>query len=145
MGKKLECELKSDLKSLAELSGGIESLLRGAGVSPSVYNDVLIAVDEIFSNIMIHAYKNDPRGSIRIAAMLSGKKFEITFSDDGEKFEPGEDKPRLGKALLTEDYPGLGLFITRNLMDEFHYEHVNGENRTRLVKIISRAGEESRS
>ncbi len=80
MGKRLECELKSDLQSLAELSEGIESLLRGAGVPPNVCNDVLIAVDEIFSNIMIHAYKNDPRGSIRIAAMLSGKKFEILFA-----------------------------------------------------------------
>ena len=133
----MKCELKSDLQSLAELSGGIESLLRGAGVSPGVYNDVLIAVDEIFSNIIIHAYKNDPRGSVRIAAMLSGKKFEITFADDGEKYEPRKDEPKLGKALLTEEYPGLGLFITRNLMDEFHYEHVDGENRTRLVKIIS--------
>lgn len=137
MGKKLECELKSDMQSLGELSGRIEGLLRDAGVSPGVYNDVLIAVDEIFSNIMIHGYKNDPRGSIRITAVISGKKLEITFADDGEKFEPRHDKPRLGKALLTEDYPGLGLFITRNLMDEFHYEHVNGENRTRLVKILS--------
>lgn len=137
MGKKLECELKSDMQSLAEISGKIEGLLRDAGVSPGVYNDVLIAVDEIFSNIMIHAYKNDPGGSVRIAAMLSGGKFEITFADDGEKYEPKNDKPRLGKALMTEEYPGLGLFITRNIMDEFHYEHVHGENRTRLVKKIS--------
>jgi serine/threonine-protein kinase RsbW len=134
MGIKLECELKSDLKSLAELTDGIEDLLRRAGISSSFYNDVLIAVDEIFSNIMIHGYKNEPGGSIRVSALIEGNKFEITFADDGVEFEPRKENPKLGKALLTGEYPGLGLFITRNLMDEFHYEHVKGENRTRLVK-----------
>jgi len=136
MEEKLECELKSDLQSLARLSGSIEGLLRRSGISPGVYNDVLIAVDEIFSNIIIHGYKNDPGGNVRVTAMLDDKKFEITFVDEGIKFEPRTEPPKLGKALLTGEYPGLGLFITRNIMDEFHYEHVKGENRTRLVKKI---------
>lgn len=137
MEKRLECEVKSDMQSLAEVTGGIEGLLSGAGVSRRVLNDVLIAVDEILSNIMIHGYKNDPGGGIRVAASLNNKKLEITFFDKGVEYEPGGENPRLGKALLTEEYPGLGLFITRKLMDEFHYERVEGENRTRLIKKIS--------
>lgn len=132
--------MKSDMQSLADLAGGIEELMLDAGVSRRVCNDVLIAVDEIFSNIMIHGYNSDPGGSIRVAASvdLNGdNRIEITFADDGIGYEPRRESPRLGRALLTEDYPGLGLFITRNLMDEFHYERVGGENRTRLVKRIS--------
>lgn len=136
MEEKLDCELKSDLQSLARLTDGIEDLMRRHGIPPKVYNDVLIAVDEIYSNIIIHGYKNDPSGSIRVSATLDDKKFEITFFDEGVMYEPRRETPKLGKDLLAGDYPGLGLFITRSIMDEFHYERVQGENRTRLVKNI---------
>lgn len=129
--------MKGDIQSFARLIRGVENLLREASVPSRFFYDVLIAVDEIFSNIVIHGYRNEPGGSIRVAASIDDKKFEITFVDHGAEFKPRDEQPRLGKALLTGEYPGLGLFITKNLMDEFHYEHVNGENRTRLVKNIS--------
>ena len=136
MERILEREVKSDTQSLAELTGSMQEFMRAAGVPARVANDVLVAFDEICSNIMIHGYKNDPRGSIRVVARLNRRKIEITFTDHGAEYEPRKEDPRLGKALLTEEYPGLGLFITKKLMDEFHYEHANGENRTRLVKKI---------
>ena len=41
-----------------------------AGVAPPTLRDVVLVLDELFSNIVIHGYRHDPRGAIRVAAAV---------------------------------------------------------------------------
>ena len=43
-----------------------------AGVASPTLRDVVLILDELFSNIVIHGYRHDPNGEIRVEAAVEG-------------------------------------------------------------------------
>ncbi len=102
---------------------------------PSILRKIELVLEEVFVNIVQHAYQGNPENiEIQVRA-LPEKYVEIIFKDYGPPFNPLDIKER-ESSLGLEDLPigGLGIPFIRKLMDQVHYSREGGLNTLVLVK-----------
>lgn len=105
--------------------------------SREIYN-VQLAVDEAASNIVEHAYKDIPNGTIEITCQPTPGLLKITLRDFGESFDPsGVERPDLQAGLEERAIGGLGLFLMSKLMDEVDFKSVPGQGN--LLTMLKRS------
>lgn len=86
--------LPAELESLALFRDHIKKACRGiAGLDEEAIYDVLLAVDEICTNIITHGYAGMDPGSIILNVEVTPETLAVTLSDFGHAFEPVEPPP----------------------------------------------------
>jgi anti-sigma regulatory factor (Ser/Thr protein kinase) len=101
------------------------------------YN-VLLALQEVVTNVLRHSYKLDQQKPIEVRFDLSDDRFVVELRDQGPPFDPlGHE---VAGAVLAADMPtqcgGFGIHIVRIVMDEIEYRREGGWNVLRLAKDI---------
>ena len=95
-----------------------------------------LAVEEIFVNIAHYAYAPDG-GYAEIGVKIDDGKAIITFEDAGKAYDPlAASDPDLTLSAEDRKIGGLGVFITKNLMDAVNYRYENGKNILTLEKTL---------
>jgi len=114
----------------------IESRMEAAECSPKVMMQVELAAEEIYVNIAHYAYapgKGD--ATLRIETYGSPAEVTLTFMDKGTPFDPlKKDDPDVTLGASERDVGGLGIFMTKKVMDEVTYEYAEGHNILKMVK-----------
>ncbi len=133
-----ECRLDAFDGLLRSLTAWAEE----AGVTPQTLRDVVLILDELFSNIVIHGYRHDPKGEIRVEAAVEDQKVHVTLTDHAPLFNPLL-VPEPDTTLPIEARPigGLGLLFVRRTADELRYWPVEPDapgpaNRLRFTKFL---------
>ena len=100
---------------------------------------VSIVLDELLNNVVTYAFKDDEEHIIDVNFVLTGNRLVITIHDDGVPFNPFElDPPNISLSLDERAVGGLGIFMVRQMMDEYLYTRQIGKNVVRLVKLTDR-------
>ncbi len=138
--KIVKIETQADQHFLRPLNSLVRALLLlapGLGKQTAVVNDLELAFNEAYANIVEHAYGATNKGPIIIEITLSEEAVEFKFEDFGKEFdyslvpEPNFERPANG---------GLGVWLIRRFMDECVYSRENGKkNVLRLIKKIPAA------
>lgn len=111
----------------------LEAWLNGLGLAPSVTGPVMVAADDILSNVLDHGGAQ----SVGITARAIAGLVTVEVVDDGEAFDPlAVEAPDTTLALEARDVGGLGVHLVRRLMDEVRYERRDGRNRLRFSKTF---------
>lgn len=115
-------------------------LLVGAGdIDETTIHSIELAVHEVATNIVDHAYPENPGGQIEASISVSGgtlgrkRRLTVELSDTGLPFDAGTVAP---VNFETPQEGGYGLFLAEALMDEVHYERRSGRNIWRLTKKL---------
>lgn len=98
------------------------------------YN-IQLAVDEIFANIVGHAYAGVVNGrvAIEVAVVNEPRQIVIDLHDKGISFDPTTvPHPDLEDGQVH----GYGLFLVEQLMDKVIYQPGTGDNYWRLIKNL---------
>ncbi len=107
------------------------------GLPEEIAKHLLIAADEIFTNIVSYAYSGTA-GPVEVSAEQDAKIFRLTFADTGKPFDPLQTAdPDIKTPLEERQIGGLGLFVVKKLMDKVEYRRENGRNILTLTKRIS--------
>jgi len=133
-GRMVELRISSDAVFLRVLRSMIEQVCSLAGFTRMDSSKIVLAVDEACSNVIRHAYKNEPGQPILICCHIYPTKLEIVMEDRGK----AADIPSIQPRQLHEIRPGgLGVHIIRTVMDEVRYENlaVTG-NRLVMTKYL---------
>lgn len=114
-----------------ELLAAIEAQLESHDLPPGPVAQVMIAFDEIISNVLDHGAAS----AVEVRLAITGDRISAEVADDGEPFDPLAAPPP-DTALSLEDRAigGLGIHLVRELMDEVVYAHEAGKNRLRFSK-----------
>ena len=103
-----------------------------AGVPEPVRRRVLTALDEIVSNVVRHAYGDDP-GSIDVAFAREGAVVLVSVADAGPAFDPLSMPAPDTSAPLDDRKPGgLGIALVRALADDVRYDRQDGRNQVSM-------------
>lgn len=131
--------LPAELESLALFRSHINAVCKGvSGLDEQALYDVLLAVDEICTNIIMHGYAGMDPGSIILNVEVTPQMLTITISDFGYAFEPVEPPtPDVNATLEEREAGGLGLFFVFSSVDDIQYESSPVGNTTRLVKKLA--------
>jgi anti-sigma regulatory factor (Ser/Thr protein kinase) len=104
--------------------------LEEAGCDPGPQMQVELAVEEIFVNVASYAYApEEGEVEIRIRILGDPAMAEIVFLDSGKPYNPLEkEDAALDEDAIMEREGGLGILLTKEVMDEVDYCYRNGKN-----------------
>jgi serine/threonine-protein kinase RsbW len=77
----------------------VKDFLRAHGADPGALSDVLLAVSEVVTNCVVHAYRGQPGGTVDLEARRTGHRLLLSVADDGSGMAPRHDSPGLGLGL----------------------------------------------
>ena len=127
--------IAAELKNLAEIRRFVRETASALGVDPAMIPDVLLAVDEAASNIVLHGYQGQ-EGIIEIEVRREGDALVIRLRDEAAPFDPTcVPPPDLTLPLEQRALGGVGIYLIRQVMDEVtHRITPQGGNELTLVK-----------
>ncbi len=129
-----EITINAAQDNLDQVLGFVEERMQKEDYPVKTILQTALAVEEVFVNIAKYAYT--PRSgvaTIRVSALPD--RFCIEFSDTGIPYNPLEKKD--ANITLTAEQRqigGLGILMTKKLMDEVHYQFSEGKNILTLIK-----------
>ena len=101
------------------------------------YN-VLLAVQEMLTNILRHAYRNDDSKPIEVRMEASTDNFTVELRDHGTEFDPlSHEVPKEDPITSAQaETGGYGIMITRMVMDKVTYARKDGCNILSMRKDV---------
>jgi len=119
------------LEGLSTATQFLQSALDGAGCSEKVKTSMMVAMDEIASNIVYYSGAKE----FELAVSFSDDSVRVVFADSGAAFDPlGAEDPDISLPAEKRGIGGLGLLMVKRMMDELHYVHDGDRNVLTLVK-----------
>lgn len=133
--RQFSLRITADLKELERLRRFVEEQATALGVDPSAVYDVLLAVNEMATNIIVHGYHGQS-GTIEIAIRPAGQALEIRLRDQAPPFDPTcVPTPDTTLPLHKRPPGGMGIHLTRRFIDSMsHRTTSQGGNELTLVK-----------
>lgn len=113
----------------------------GLGADPDAADDMVQAVDESVTNIIQHGYRGLD-GMVEVEVGAVGSRLEIRLRDHAPPFDPTSvPAPDLDVPIERRALGGMGVYLTRELMDDVRYGTAPGwTNELTLVRSIGHAG-----
>ncbi len=131
------------LDSLSEIRDFVRTVAEQAGLDRKRAYRLLLAADEIATNIANYGYQNGTiKGDILLEARIDDEKLTVTLEDRSPPFDPFTHKPPDNLDSPLEDRPagGLGIFLATENVDDYRYQYLNGCNHNTLVMRRDNAG-----
>ncbi|MDY6391250.1 MAG: ATP-binding protein [Bacilli bacterium] len=130
--------IPAEIKSIAKAISPIIGALEDAEADFVLTNKIEVAIDEILTNISLHAYAPGS-GNIDIDYSLEEDRrlFTVIITDEGVAFDPlAKEDPDVSLSEKERPIGGLGIYIVKNVMDEVTYSRVGNKNVLTLKKTI---------
>ena len=138
-----ELVVEAKMGNIDEVINFINADLVNTNCPPEMQNQLILASEEIFSNIVKYAYTQPDclTGSQRCYATIEitiGEDIQLKFEDTGTPFNPLEQpSPSLDGSIMDRQIGGLGVFLVKKLMDNVEYSRVGNKNVVVLSKKIT--------
>ena len=135
-----ELELEAKTENLEEVQTFIDERLERVGFPLKAQMEIDVAVEEIFVNIASYAYApEEGRAKVIVEVSADPGSVSITFVDQGMPYNPLEkEDPDISAPASEREIGGLGIFMTRKLMDDVLYEYKDGQNILTLKKNLKK-------
>ena len=131
-----ELTIPADVDHLHEVLAFTEGLLEEHDCPMKAQMQIDVALEELFVNIAHYAYP-DGAGEAKIRVSVTSDGVEITLIDSGVPYDPLK-KPDPDVTLSAQDRAigGLGIFMSKKLMDDISYIYVDGKNHLTIKKMF---------
>lgn len=133
-----ELEIEAVSENLGKVIGFVDSRLDRVDCPAKAKMQLQLAVEEIFVNIANYAYAPDKgKATVRVEISEEPVTVAITFIDRGVPYDPLKKvDPDVTLSANERQIGGLGIFMTKKVMDDVNYEYKNGQNILTLKKRI---------
>jgi serine/threonine-protein kinase RsbW len=102
-----------------------------------VQNQIILAVDEICANLIIHSNHEDNRKAISLATRMDSDTFVVDICDQGEAYLPQNYlEPQLPELIRQKRKGGVGMLLVKRMMDKVEYFQAGQTNVVRLTKRL---------
>ncbi|UCE64463.1 MAG: ATP-binding protein, partial [Nitrospirota bacterium] len=114
----LSITLSNHLSELERLHQILCQFGKEKGLPKNVTNTVNLALEEIVTNVIEHGYEDKDEHFIRIRIFIQDGQVIAEVEDDGQPFNPLQSPdPDTSQPIEARPIGGLGIYLTRNVMD----------------------------
>ncbi len=138
MADAFSLQVPATLSNLTVIRHFIIDEATALGVEKGALEDVVQAVDELATNIIMHGYRGQP-GTIEVQIRRDTDRLIVLLKDQAPAFDPTlAPLPDLTLPLDERPLGKLGIFLARKLMDEIAYRAPpQGGNELTLTKKLT--------
>lgn len=112
------------------------------GDSEGTRHSVLLAVQEMVTNVLRHAHGGDEELPITVSFQVDEYGCEIAIEDLGVEFDPSRAPlPQLSDGAMPTEPGGFGILIARMVMDQVEHRRVGQRNVLCMRKSVRSAVE----
>ncbi|MBP8949719.1 MAG: ATP-binding protein [Candidatus Promineofilum sp.] len=124
----------AQVRDLNDMREFLEKAVLALGGSDDDAGDLVLAVNEAVTNVLLHGYDGQP-GPVTICVEVVDNDLRVILSDNAPPFDPTRVPPP-DIFLPLEDRPlgGLGVHMMRQLTDELLYRPLADGNELVFVK-----------
>ena len=131
-----ELSIEATTDNLLVVEEFVEENLMSMGCSIKTITQIGVAVEEIFVNIAHYAYAPEiGMAKISMGIDEAARQVQIIFEDRGIPYNPLEkEDPDTTLSAEERQIGGLGIYMTKTMMDKVLYDYVEGKNKLTLIK-----------
>jgi len=124
-------------KQLREIRAFVEKVLKSHEMPDIEAYQIVLAVDEICANLIIHSHHCNVEESFEVCIDYQDKEIIFEIVDDGLAFALNQySEPNLKEIIRTKKKGGLGLMLVQRIMDKIEFTKRNNKNVCLLCKKI---------
>lgn len=129
--------VEASTSQLAKVRDFVAEHAERLGLPEKEIGNIRLAVDEAYTNIIKHAYKNIPARPVEIELGSDNSQLWISIKDEGEGFdEEAYNEPDLKERIKNKQRGGMGVYLIRKLMDNVQYNRSGHMNEIRMIKHL---------
>ncbi len=131
---KVGCSIEN-LKGVRDF---IRTSLKEHGVSEIDISEIVLAMDEMCSNLMIHAHHCNPEDLFELhIAVEKNNPLIFEIIDDGTVFDINQfNEPTIDNIIHEKRKGGLGIRLVKSIMDKIEYQKQTDKSICRLIKNV---------
>lgn len=100
-------------------------------------DDIRLAVDEAYTNIIKHAYQFDETKTVTIKVTCDEHRFQVVIGDHGNRYDPETyQAPNIQERIKLRKRGGVGVYLIQKLMDQVEYRQNGSLNEIVMTKNI---------
>ena len=121
------------METVPQVADFMEAEMEKLEVSPKISMKLMIAIDEIYSNIVRYSGATEATVSIEKA----NNTLKLYFKDNGKPYNPLDAKdPDITASAEDRNIGGLGVFMVKKMLDNVEYKYVDNFNILTLTKNL---------
>lgn len=133
-----QLRLYCDTAQLSDLRQFLESILKVTPLSEIEQHQVILAVEEICANLIIHSHDCNSKEFIDLNVISSKSLIVFEILDFGKGFNILEYRePEISEVIKSKRKGGLGIILVKRIMDKIEFESLENKNICRLYKNLN--------
>ena len=129
-------QYRSHIQEIPRIRKDLEFLRTEWSIPESDSKQILVIIEEIFSNIVRYAFADKDEHHIDIRLDLVDGQIEIEIIDDGIAFNPLDYELSPQADPATSDAGGMGLTLIRAFSSDLVYQRHAGKNHLKITKKV---------
>ncbi|KUG06563.1 ATP-binding protein [Solirubrum puertoriconensis] len=126
---------RRNLKTVRDFVAGV---LAAYKLSDILQNQIILAVDEIVANLIIHSNHEDESKHLDIRVTIDDDEFRFEAEDDGQSFSPAAyQDPDIQEHIRMGKKGGVGIALVNRIMDQVEFATIGNRNFCRLRKRLA--------
>lgn len=138
-------QVPADIDRMADVRAFVRDAALDAGAPPTCIEDLIQAIDEAATNVVLHGYRGAP-GDIDVTVDTDGEDLVVTVADSAPTFDPTTvAAPDLTVPPEQRTPGGMGIHLIRAATDVVsHSPRAGGGNILRMTRRIDPRPKEER-
>ncbi len=132
----MEFTLKNSIHEMGKIHDAVEVFADKHQLSAKLAFNFGLILEELLVNTISYGFDDEQEHEIHIRMWADRGWFRVQIEDEGRTFNPLCDSPEPMIDLSVQDRPigGVGIHLTKELMDDVKYQRINGKNIVTLAK-----------
>ena len=126
----------SHIQEISRIRNDLAFLEKEWTLPPSDSRQILLIIEELFSNIVRYAFDDILEHSVAVCLSLSEGEIMIDMIDDGIPFNPLEYDSAPSSDPATSDAGGMGLTLISAFANTISYSRNSGKNHLIITKRV---------
>ena len=140
--KHVSIEVEAKLDNLTRAAEFMDTTLSKWDVPADKRGRLALAADEVITNVFLYAYPDEEKGTVTISLQHDGRRVSISVVDRGMPFDPTQHpEPDTSLTIEEREIGGLGIHLTRQMVDDLRYDRSGDENRLTLGMVVGTTAE----
>lgn len=134
---KYSFDIPSSKNKLRLMRKFVTDVLKKHSVSEIEINMMVLAVDEVCANIIIHGHPTNSESNVRLGITLKGEGVLFQIIDHGNAFDiVSYQEPSIEDLVKSKHKGGVGIMLVKKIMDDIEFKSIKQKNTLSLFKKV---------